>query len=730
MKIGTPAIGSDTSGGLSLPGKRRRRSVDARAGGFHETAYVSELWSSIVRHRLLFIAIVIAFVALVGTATVLTPKTYTATAKLFVGGGAGSSSNSEGGKNSTLLPILNALVLANTAQSTETYAALLQQEDVAARVAADLGLAISPTALLSRVHVKPIVDTTILELSVSWRTPQIAAQIANDFSTVFVNRNRDFVRSQATAVLNYLTAEMPQAERRKTETAAALAAYQSQHGILDVNTQTLAVLARTGAVEAKTDAVQLDQREAQALLASIEEQMALVPSTIDASKVAQINPALTQLRSQLADVDVQLAAARKRYTDQHPEVVTLIQKRQALLKQIAALPVSIENGVTTGPNPIYQALQQQAAVYRARIDGDQAQLAELARQREAYAPMVASLPAQTNRIATLEQRAKLAADVFGALQQKYNDALVAQTTAISNVTVVQSAAADATSVSPNLRLNLIVAVVLGLVLATTVVVLVELLERRLRDEGDIERVLGLPVIAEIPEFESHGRRALPWIRSMTLESLLHLCTALHLGSEGGLVTLAITSPSKGDGKSTIAFHLASVLANVQPKILLIDADMRRPTLHHRIGYPNDVGLCDVLCGTHAFEDAVRQVSSGFDAITSGSFLGSPFNLLRSSRFDDLLAQAAASYSTVIVDCTALVPITDGLIVSSKVDATVLVISANGTDERAARYAVDRLNALGITNVLGVVLNRTQTQWSHYSDDFVAPVSNALQKGLL
>ena len=695
--------------------------------GFHEAAYIGDIFSSIARHRRLFFTILLGFIALVTAATLIVPKTYTATTRLFVGGNSGSGSGNNQGSG-TMLPILNALAIATSAQSTETYAALLQQEGVAARVSGDLGLNVSPGALLGRIHVKPIVNTSILELSASWRRRDEAAQIANDFATVFVERQREFVRSQATTALDFLKAEMPAAERRKTDTATALAKYQSKHAILDINVQTQSVLARKADIDTKTDAVKLDQREARALLASVQGQLATLPPTVDNNRTAQVNPALTQLRSELADVDVQLAAARKRYTEKHPAVIALAEQRQALNRQIAALPASVESGVTVAPNPIVQALQGQAAGYQARIAGDEAQLRELGQQKAAYAPIIASIPAQTNAIASLQQQAKLASDVYAALQQKYNDALVAQTTAVSNVTVVQPASAEAASVSPNLLVNLAVAVVLGLVLATTLIVLVEAFERRLRDEGDIERILGLSVISQVPELEHHRRRELPWIRSMTLEALLHLCTALHLGSEDGIRTLAITSPSKGDGKSTIAFHLASVLAGVQPKVLLIDADMRRPTLHQRIGESNEIGLGDVLRGTHTLVDSVHHVSSGLDALTSGSLSETPFSLLQSSRFDELLTAARDTYNTVIVDCTVLVPITDALIVSTKVDATALVISANGTDERAARYAVERMDTLGIRNVVGVVLNRTQTHWSDYSDYFTPPVAGALPEG--
>ncbi|MDE2573452.1 MAG: polysaccharide biosynthesis tyrosine autokinase [bacterium] len=691
--------------------------------GFREAAHVGHLLRAIARRWKVFLAVFLGFIAVVAIATLLTPKTYTATVRMLVGG---TPAVQNAGQN-TSLPVLNALLLASGDQTTETYAALLEQEGLAAQVASDLSLNISPGSLLSRVTVHPIVNTMILQLGASWHDSHTAAKIANDFATVFVARQRDLVRSQASAALAFLKAELPSAERRKEDAATALAAYQSKHAIIDINTQTQSILARKGAIESKMDAVQLDAREAAALLANSNQQLARMPATIDSSRSNAANPALMQLEQQLADVNVKLAAARARYTDQHPEVQALLQQRDALTRQIKALPSSVNGGVTVGPNPIYQSLQQEAAQYRARIAGDSAQLRELQVQAAAYAPIIAALPKQTNEIATLQQRAKMAADVLAALEQKYNEALVAQTSAISDVTVVQAASPESASVSPNLVVNVLIATILGLVLATTVVVLMGYFERTMRNEDDVARVVGLPVIGEIPQLENNGRAAIPWLRSMTLEAFLHLCTALRLGAKDAPRTLAVTSPTKGDGKSTIAFYLANVLAGVQPKILLIDADLRRPTLHTRINDSNDVGLGEILRGTCTLQEAVRSVSSGLDAVTSGSFTDNPFTLLQSERFEGMLAEALNSYSTVIVDCTALVPITDALIVSGKVDATALVISANLTDERAAREAVGRMEALGIRNVMGVVLNRVQSHWADYSDYFMPPPAGTLPK---
>ncbi len=182
------------------------------------------------------------------------------------------------------------------------------------------------------------------------------------------------------------------------------------------------------------------------------------------------------------------------------------------------------------------------------------------------------------QFATLQERAKLASGVYNSLQQKYNDATIAKTTALSDIVITQEATPESAVARPRLSINLAIGIIVGLLLACVAVFIKDALERPVRETNQ-PRVLGLSVIARIPSFDGTKPRMLPWVQSMTIEAFLHLCVTLRLRTKRDLRTLAITSPCRGDGKSTVAFHLAKAMANLEPRVLLIDADMRKPVLH-------------------------------------------------------------------------------------------------------------------------------------------------------
>lgn len=681
---------------------------------------ISAVFGALARRWRVFLGTVLAFVLIVGVVTVIIPKSYTTTVRMM----AGNPAEQPNPANDTALPILNALVLQSGAQSAETFATLAQQENVAADVVTSQHLNISPQVLLSRLTVKPMTNTAILNLSVSWRDPVTSAKLSNAFADAFVRKERDFVRSQAVAALGFLSGELPQAERDMQRTGSDLAQFQASNGFVDANSHTQDVVSKSTALESKIETVTLDSREAKALLENSTAQLASLPATINNAQQISVNPVVTDLQSKLEQLNIQLAQATQQYTDRHPLVVSLKKQRADLVSAIAKQPAQIDSQNTLSPNPVYQALQQQIVQYRQRIDGDAAQLALLQRERTGMSPLLRQLPQQSMQLATLQQRAKLASDVYNALEQKYNDATVAETTAISDVSIIQAATADSAVVRPQLTLNLLVALIVGLLLGAIAVYVLETRDRPVL--GTVESsLLGLPVMARIPVLNTTNKRMLPWLQSMTVEAFLQLCVALKLKNKRPLRTLAVTSPSRSDGKSTIAFNLAKAMAKLEPRVLLIDADLRRPSLHDIAQLSNKYGLSDVLEQTRTLQESVQPLSTDVDLLAAGHCVANPVGLIQSSAFDDLLHEAAQTYAVVIVDTAALSCVTDGFLVSAKTDAAVLVISANETAERETHEVLSRFTALGIDNLVGVVLNRDRKRVNDYSDYFVQRTQGAL-----
>jgi polysaccharide biosynthesis transport protein len=710
----------------------------------------SRMWRAIMRRRRTFVVVAIASFLAIAAYTLFIPRSYTTHVKLIAG--SGSSNPNSGQAANTTLPLLNALLAATGVQTSETYAELFQENPVATEVIAQLALPMTPQALLAHVKVAPVVNTTLLDLAVTWSSADMSAKVANAFAQAFVDHERSLVSTQADQAIKTLSAQVPDAQAKAGVATTALTEFQSQNNMADLQTQTQNTMNAAAALDAKVNQTQVDRQQAQAQLGSINGQLGHIGPTVAGQTSVAPNPVLGQLQQQLSTVTVQLQVAQQQYTDQHPTVIGLKRQQAELQRELAHTPPTIVQQSNTMPNPVFVQLNQQAAVSRAQVASDEAELAQLHQQQAAMKPQVNALPAKATRLLELQRRAKLAEDVLTALQQKLNEANISKATALSDVTVTAPAVAAYASIRPDRLLNLLVGVLVSVVLGAVVSLLMFVFDRRIRDAQQIEEEFELPVLASVPKLGDlrnrlpsakvplpGGDRATPgggdepWLRAFAVESFLQLVTALRYSSTADrpMRCITVTSPMQGDGKSTIALNTAITMAHVEPRVLLVDADLRRPSLHSKLNRELGRGLSDVLVGTAQLSDVIAPTEhDGLDLLTSGTHTPNSVKLIGSKRFDDLLDELLQTYQTVIIDAPALAPVIDAAILASKADGTVLVVSIDQTDSHEVRNAVAKLHRVGVTNILGTVANRIRpTRRLTYDDyfyvDSLAAVGNSL-----
>jgi len=711
----------------------------------------------------LFLAVFCIIVGAVAFVTLRTPKTYTTTAKLLIG--SSTDAARVGTDAGTDLPMLNALLQMSGQQSAETFAELLQEVPIAQQVISDLGLSTTPKALLGDISVKPVTNTSIMAVSATARTAAQSAAITNDFARVFVERERTIVGSEADNALADLSVQLPKAERSMRLAQQQVAVLESQLHIPDADLQKQSLLTQAVAIDSQLASARLDATEARAKLADVNAQLATLPQSVSNGASVAPNPVMAQLLTLRTQDQVQLQTLLRQYTPLHPSVLSLKAQLNEVNRQIAHTNAMVVSSRSTGSNPVYQQLAELAASYQTTMQSSAARIAALEGQRTAITPSLARLPRQTYRIAQLKSRAKLAEDVYNEMKRKFAEATVAKTTTASGVSLIDPARPEFASKAPKLLFNIALACVLGLIVAATTVYAGELFDRTIKDDAEVAALFGLPVLAGIPRLspvagarekrltrESDGPQraissrlsalfqrasvvadtapiaplapeyALPSARLLPetatrndsvrrqrvfVESFMQLVASLNYASDEPLRSVSITSPLPGEGKSTVAFNTAVALAEIRPRVLLIDADMRRPTLHTRLGVSKRQGLSDILVGALKLDDVVRRSPlAGLDVITSGASSPNPIKLLQSERFERLLDEARRNYSLVVVDGPAINIVFDGAVIASKTDGTVLVFSSGETEVKQIRRALHRLATAKARSVIGVVMNRT------------------------
>ncbi len=263
--------------------------------------------------------------------------------------------------------------------------------------------------------------------------------------------------------------------------------------------------------------------------------------------------------------------------------------------------------------------------------------------------------------------------------------------------------------------------------------MIDYLDATIKDDREVEEEFALPALGAIPLMKRNGAPDLPWVRKMSIEAFLQVVTSIKYASSTPLTTLVVTSPSQGDGKSTIALNIAVTMAELEPRVLLVDADLRRASLHTKLRMSNARGLSDILVGRSGFSEVVQRTRyAGLDVLTCGTPAPNPIKLFESSAMDEFLRVAQRSYRFVVIDGPALCGNVDSAVVARKADGMAFVLSANYTDMRAARQALRRLQQVGVHNVLGFILNRVVPSRNDYSAYDVLPTvdRSASQEGMI
>ncbi|ARU62600.1 hypothetical protein CBW65_17715 [Tumebacillus avium] len=264
-------------------------------------------------------------------------------------------------------------------------------------------------------------------------------------------------------------------------------------------------------------------------------------------------------------------------------------------------------------------------------------------------------------------------------------------------------------VRPKPFLNMAAALVLGAMAGAGLAFLLEFLNNTVKTEGEIEQLLQLPALGAITAYDNKGRaghrlavRQDP--RSAEAEAFRTLRTNIQYDEAGQHVkVLMVTSTAAGEGKTTVIANLAVTMAQAGKKVLLIDGDLRKPTLHHVFHLGGQKGLTEVLCEETPLEDVIVPSAAGPDVITAGAIPSNPSELLGSPKLRAALADVRTRYDLVLIDSPPLLPVTDGQVLSTLCDGVLLVVRSGAVTRDHLQQAKALLDRVG-AQVIGAVLN--------------------------
>jgi len=538
-------------------------------------------------------------------------------------------------------------------------------------------------------------DTSLIVINVKRDNPNEAADIANEIAEVYRDSRLDLASKDARTAIDKIEESLSEQRQRVADAEENIQQIRE-----DLN---IAVVGGEGQFD--VGEVRMQQLEGDRLFAQREmvEKEGLLKilenlndkDLLERASYITFDQSVMNTIQQIQDVEVQLSSVQADYGDNHPEV-------KRLKSQIATL----EGTLTRRLNGLRNGLETEYVIAKNNFESLDKVLASV--RTDTIESQGTKFRPYRNALADLETERF----IYNQLMSKHRQEIITLQVPRNPVDVIDIAEPDARPVSPNLFLNVLLSIFVGLGAGVGLAYFIEYLDRSIKSADDIENQLKLKVLGLVPQ------KVRPLIEegpdSENAESYRVMKTNLAFMSDSDEgVAHCVLSSGAGEGKSTTIFNLAYVAAQQGQRVLLVDADLRRPVQHTILGMSNRFGLTNVLLRDVPVEEAIKATSvPNLQFLPSGRLPRASLGVLDPKKIRELIQSLKLKYDLVLIDTPPVVGISDSSIIAKEVDSSVLVIQYRKYPIDMLRKALASLQAQSI-NVAGAVLNNINVMRDDY-----------------
>lgn len=550
--------------------------------------------------------------------------------------------------------------------------------------------------LLDHISVTPTRLSRLVDISFVSPDPVFSARIVNTWTTNFIKVSLER-RYQATSYArNFLETRLEQLRQRLETSERQLVGYASRQRLINLPAAQVAGGAQT--VERSIvadDLAALNGVLAQAKASRIDAEARLRQAGGSSAAEALRNQALNTLRARRAELASDYQRLLVQFEPQYPAARAL----KSQLDQIDRSIAREEQRVSGSIQGEYRQALERERMLQGRVDALKESF--LDQRRRAIQYNIYQREVDTNR------------QLYDGLLQRYKEIGVAGGVGINNVAVVDPADPPIKPSSPRLLLNLALALFAGLGIGALIALLLEQADEAIADPTEMQRILGLPVLGAIPKVVGQEPRAAILDRKSSLvDAYLAVQANLQFTTEHGVPrSLAITSTRPAEGKSTTALALATVLTRARRRVVLVDGDMRSPSVHRLIGVGHENGLSNYLSGSDDVESLLQPAEEyGFSIITSGPVPPNAAELLTSGRLQKLISELLEIFDHVVIDSPPVMGLADAPLIASRVEGVVYAVESHGIRASLVATGINRLVSAN-AHIIGGVLTKFESRRS-------------------
>jgi polysaccharide biosynthesis transport protein len=556
--------------------------------------------------------------------------------------------------------------------------------------------------LLGRLSIDPVRNSRLVQVTFRSTDPRTAADVANALAKNYIEQNLEFKFLSSKEAGDWLAGQLDEQRKKVEESEAELQKYREQSDSISLEDRENIVVQKLSDLNAAVTRAKTERIEKEAVyqqLQSIQGNRA----ALDTFPAILSNTFIQQQKTQLSTLQRQQAELSQKLGPRHPDMVKLesaIQEAQAKLDgEIAKVVQSVRNE--------YLAAQSQEASLTAALDAQKKDALQLNRRAIQYSVLQRDVDSNRQIYDSLLQRAK-ETGVSGELKT-------------SNIRIIDPAEVPKAPASPKTRTNLLLGLFGGGLFGIGLAFFVEYLDNRIKTPDEIKAHLGLPFLGMIPKIESTGageRAHNPLVNNGVPPGFAEAFKAvrtniLFSSAEEGARSVVVTSTGPSEGKTIVACNLAISLAQSGQRVLVIDADLRRPRVHEVFERAQEPGLSNLMVGASKASESLRP--SGVPnlwMLPAGRIPPNPAEIVGSRRFREFLASLAEHFDWVIIDSPPVLAVTDASVVAHKASGVLFVVSADKVNRHAARAALERLDGVQ-ARFFGAVLNQVALDRNAY-----------------
>ena len=556
---------------------------------------------------------------------------------------------------------------------------------------------IDPVAvLLSKINVVPQKNSNIVRISVEDKDPEKAAFLANAVASSYIEFNLEKKYFETKDAARWLMDQSVSLKQNLENSEMMLFEFKQSNNVLATTFEAKQELLSNRIIKLTNTLTDQEIRR-NALTAKIEEYAHLNIDNLEDGvfkEISKENAIVGNLKLKYLEVISKINESEQVYGEKHPKVVTLLADKENIEKTFKS---EIE-GVISSYNLELKMLDNEMKKNRKMLSDSQTEAINLNKLDINYSKLRREVETNKKLYDIVLERSK-EADLSALLKN-------------NNIRMIDRALVSKIPVKPRKQIILLAGFAIALVLASLAVFLVEFFDTKFKSFKELENISGKSLLGIIPKFQQIETSQFKEIafedksgKNLAVEAFRSLRTNIKLSNpDSRLKIMLVTSSVPHEGKTIVSSNLAASYSVAGKKVLLIDADMRKPRVHKLFGLNNEKGLSTLIVGEHSMDDVVnKNVYEGLDIVTAGIIPPNPAELLESARFADILKDFSEIYDVVIIDTPPLSPVSDAATIAPLTDGLILAVNISETPRDVFKSVIANISKPGITR-LGVVVN--------------------------